>query len=559
MKGLTISHVFIGFVLGFATLVFVIPFLANAGSANAECNPVIQECFCGMKKDPKTQQCTMPGNKFMCPCKETVNGGTVMGKCLASNFCHGESHSGGAGQSGGGLGMEQLMQALQGIMGALKGGGGGGGGGSGSGSGSGAGDYGAGSQGCTTYTQTSDPNNADPCAYYVPGAFSSSTSVSGAAGSTGGSGNITLPNGSTVQAGCTTYHETSVPNNPDPCTYYVPPATSSGSGSGSGTSGAGSGSGTSDECTSYTQTSDPNSSDPCTFYVPSVGGSGASAVSGGTGVGPTSAGGNADGGGNAFSNAISSIGNENEGGSANANDNDINNQNENDVAVSVTGEDGNIFQTFFDRIAGLRGGASGNIDLSDKGATIYAGGHNPNDNSSAAGFYGTDTFGSQPQGLVARLCFNRPWANTFFSTIIPPAFFDNLCKWRGYELASDAMGDDDAVVRLQTILLKGGQPSQPQQASTTGAVQAYPVYPPPEVHIWASPKAVPIGGRTSIFWYSRNAVSCLVTSSDGSFHETALADGASTVPISDATLFTITCKGRSDQSATETVLVTIKI
>lgn len=538
--------------LFFGTVIILTPIVeAMGGAANAMCTGDPAEQF------PMDQNKNGMIGVIGKPCQETVSGGTTFGKCLTVQFCEGQSHSGGAGQSGGGLGMEQLMQALQGIMGALKGGGGGGGGGGGSGSGSGSGmppDFGSqGSQGCVTYTPTSDPNSADPCTYYVAGNY---TGTSGT-GSSGTDGTYTLPNGSTVQAGCTTYYATSDPNDPDPCTYYEAAGTSGDGASGAGAGGTGGSSGGA-ECSSYTQTSDPNSKDPCTFFVPPAGiGSGANAVQSASGVGPGADGMGSDAG--SAQSAIKDVFSDTASDIFNGNDNEISSENEANIDIDA-GSEGSIFKTFMDTIMGVRGGAEGNIDLSDKGATIYAGGHDPESNTSAAGFYGTDTFGTQPQGLVARLCFNRPWASTFFSTIIPPSFFDNLCKWRGYELGGkDSVPGADPRVQLQTVLLKDSQSLTPSSDAASNGAGPKPSAPPPEVLIWASPKEVAIGGRTSIFWTSRNAVSCLVTSPDGNFHETALAGGASTVPLPASTVFTITCSGRDGASASGSVVVRIAI
>lgn len=457
MKGLSISRVFVGAMLLFVVVLVSAPLLANAGPANAMCNPVIQMCGCMMKFDP--QKGCIPGeNKFQCPCYETVNGGTTMGKCMATNYCHGESHSGGSGESGGGLGMQQLMQALQGVMGALKGGGGGGGGGGGSGSG-GAGDYGGGSGGCSSYYQTSDMNSSDPCAYFVPEVASSTS------------------------GGYNPYYN---PYNP---------------GGGSSTSTAG--------CSSFRETHDENDSDPCTFYTPQE----------------IIFGDNTPSDGGTTSSSAKS------------------NNNENDAFIT----------RLLNTIAGI-GGTEGNILVTDKGITIYAGGANRDTNTGVAGFFGSDTFGGQPQGIVARLCIDRPWTGGLVSAIIPPSFFDNLCKWRGYQVGDfrDLVGAG-GLIQLESVLLKNGNTLPAQQS----AAQKAPV--PAVANIWAVPPAVPIGARTSIFWNSKLVKECVVTSSDGSFRETSLAGGASTVPIADATIFTITCTATDDTQISNSVLVTIKI
>lgn len=96
-----------------------------------------------------------------CVCKEQVNGGWIVGKCLATKKCEGMSfqsdvESGGMDKGG----LDALKGIVDQLMSAMKGGGGGGGG---------AGEVPTDPNaiGCTTYYPTTVPSS-DPCAIYSP-------------------------------------------------------------------------------------------------------------------------------------------------------------------------------------------------------------------------------------------------------------------------------------------------------------------------------------------------------------------------------------------------------
>jgi hypothetical protein len=79
------------------------------------------------------------------------------------------------------------------------------------------------------------------------------------------------------------------------------------------------------------------------------------------------------------------------------------------------------------------------------------------------------------------------------------------------------------------------------------------------VDIWAVPASVPLGTRTTIFWNSKNAQSCVETSPDGSFSHSSLSGGGATVPLSGATTFTISCQAPDGTHATDYVTVNLSI
>lgn len=194
------------------------------------------------------------------------------------------------------------------------------------------------------------------------------------------------------------------------------------------------------------------------------------------------------------------------------------------------------------------GGTRGDIQITDTGATIFAGSRDVSEGVEVAGFYGADTFGStQPQGLVAGLCQKRPWATSFISYVIPPTFFDGLCSWRGYTVGTPTLSTTP-IIKVQQVPV----------AVPTTTVPALPAI-TPRVDIWAVPERVSLGARTSIFWTTQGVTSCSVTSSDGSFSENTLSGGATTVSITRATAYTISCLTPNNASIVDQVVVDLAI
>src|SRR3989344_175293 len=182
-------------------------------------------------------------------------------------------------------------------------------------------------------------------------------------------------------------------------------------------------------------------------------------------------------------------------------------------------------------IGGLTSGVSGDIKLLGNGGTILAGSVDSANNSVTAGFFGSNTYTGQPTSVIANLCRSRPRASNFLSYVLPPTFFDSLCALRGYQV-----GTPQPVVPTVTIVQSAPRSSSKPAgaASTTPAV-------PPKVEIWAVPASVPLGSRTSIFWNSQGVTNCFESSPDGSFSQNSLSGGASTVALTGATTFTISC------------------
>src|SRR3989344_5835370 len=194
-------------------------------------------------------------------------------------------------------------------------------------------------------------------------------------------------------------------------------------------------------------------------------------------------------------------------------------------------------------------GTRGDIVVTDSGATIVAQARDPQANTEVAGFYVSDTFGAKPQGIVAGMCQNRPWAGSIVSYVIPPSFFDSLCAWRGYQVGTPAP-PAQPVIQQTTF---APTPTPTTSAPTTVSTVA------PQVDIWAVPAKVPLGTRTSVFWNSAGVASCTISSPDGSFNENTLSGGAATVPLSGPTTFTISCLTAGGTPVTDYVTVQLSI
>lgn len=199
----------------------------------------------------------------------------------------------------------------------------------------------------------------------------------------------------------------------------------------------------------------------------------------------------------------------------------------------------------------LQSGTKGDIVITKDGATIYAQSRDSGANTEVAGFYGSDTYGGQSQGIISGMCKNRPWASSIVSFVIPPTFFDSLCAWRGYQVGAPAPPSQPVLDKKKAAT-----------STTSGHDAMSESYVPevePKVEIWAVPDKVPLGTRTSIFWNTRGVESCSITSPDGSFNETSLSGGAATVPLSGPTTFTISCLAPAGSPISDYVLVNLAI
>jgi len=325
----------------------------------------------------------------------------------------------------------------------------------------------------------------------------------------GGSGSQPPPQPQTGTQGCTRYYQVTTPST-DPCAYYVPP--------------------TSNSLLNTTGTQNNATSELL------------NALGGGTGSGLGDVFGEGEEGGSGFGGNVSDLLNgitgDGEGdGSATS------------TGTSTTAGGGDAdYTSVKGRGANVSSGTRGDIEVTGTGATVVAGARDAEANTEIAGFYGGDATGGQPQGIVAKMCRNRPWADSVVTYVIPPSFFDSLCVWRGYQVG---VPEPPAPPVLN---------QQVRQATTSPAapeVQLPSV--PAEVQIWAVPERVPLGTRTSVFWNTRGVESCTVTSPDGSFNESTLSGGASTVPLTGPTTFTISCLTQDDTPVTDYVVVNLTI
>lgn len=195
-------------------------------------------------------------------------------------------------------------------------------------------------------------------------------------------------------------------------------------------------------------------------------------------------------------------------------------------------------------------GLSGDVRIGTAGATVIA--NLRQGLSEVAGFFGGSTGGaSQALSAAGRICATRPWSGSFASNLIPSSFFDGLCEWRGYQAGMPIPTNTPSAPN--TVIV----PAQAIQRPVTGMQQPPVADVPPEVDIWAEPASVRLGTRTYIFWNTRGVSSC--KESGPSFSHASLSGGASTVPISGATTFTIECLTRDNTTITDSVSVQIAI
>ncbi|HUO50407.1 MAG TPA: hypothetical protein VMU25_02490 [Candidatus Paceibacterota bacterium] len=333
-----------------------------------------------------------------------------------------------------------------------------------------------------------------------------------------------------------------------------------GQGGGGGGSGSPTGS-TGTTCTTYTPTSDPTQVgiNPCLYYVPSA----ASQITTGgitTGTQGSSANDllNALGGSGSTGTTVS-IGTATGGSSDTTGGNTTATQPSASLSQAVLTNIGALGLTASSTSQQGQGFASipgvvGNILFNNNGATIYASTINAANNSALSGFYGSDTAGAQPQGVVASMCQNRPWASNFLTNFVPASFFDSLCQWGGYQV-----GQPPATQTPQVSLSQQHVPTQTGSTPTATVATSTGPTVPPQVQIWAVPASVTLGARTSVFWRTQGVTSCTETSPDGSFSQNTLQGAGATVPITAATTYTISCIDPSGNPVTGYVTVNLKI
>lgn len=195
----------------------------------------------------------------------------------------------------------------------------------------------------------------------------------------------------------------------------------------------------------------------------------------------------------------------------------------------------------------------GDIVVGGSGGVLYVRSRDVESNTEVAGFYGGSVPGNaQPSSLIGRMCRTRPWGDGVLGGLISGAFFDGLCKRFGYgvgELATTPSGGRGLPAKSSKIIITQNPATRPSQAPAQ-AVN-------PEVDIWANPSSVRLGTRTYIYWNSRDVVSCV--EKGPSFEHNTLTGGASTVPLSDTTIFTIECLAADGRTVKDSVRVTISL
>jgi len=197
-------------------------------------------------------------------------------------------------------------------------------------------------------------------------------------------------------------------------------------------------------------------------------------------------------------------------------------------------------------------GDRGGIQLTSTSATIQAGVRNAGLNTETAGFFGSNASqGSPPQNIIERICLVRPWQSPLIAAGISNALFDNLCLSKSLQVGVSPSAASPTP--------KATTPAAAPAAKPAAQTQPTGPYVAPQVSIWASPASVPVGSRTSIFWTAKGVDSCLETSPDGSFNGTSLYGSAATVPLSAATVFTISCVAPDGSHVTDSVTVNLAI
>ena len=193
-------------------------------------------------------------------------------------------------------------------------------------------------------------------------------------------------------------------------------------------------------------------------------------------------------------------------------------------------------------------GNTANIQMTAGGATIISGGvRDATKNTGSSAFFGADTqTGVAAQNLVERMCLVRPWQNPLIASRIQSSIFDGLCSGKGFR----------AGVTAEASPAPASKPAVQPVSNQTPAASSSPAV-PPAAAIWATPASVPLGSRTAIFWNSKGVASCIVTSPDGSFNDRRLSGSASTVPLTGATVFSISCLTQDGSPVTNYVKVNI--
>lgn len=277
----------------------------------------------------------------------------------------------------------------------------------------------------------------------------------------------------------------------------------------------------------YYNTTSPSSTDPCAMYTPSV-------YTDSLGTGSNSS--------NVSNSLLDALG----GGNNTTNVSETLNST---TQASTSAQTQQQTQTSVQTPTTSRS-LTGSVRVGETGATIIS---NLREGvSEVAGFFGGSTFGgNSSQSVAGRLCVSRPWAKSgALAKLIPDTFLDSICSRAGYQVGvttpapSGAAAQPNRVTRPSTSV----PTTTPQRPADLGPV---------EVNIWAEPASVRLGTRTYLFWSSKNVVDCTVTGPN--FTQRSLSGGASTVPISGPTTYTLSCTSPSGATSTDSVTVNLAL
>lgn len=515
----SLVYLLVAFVLTLSAPLFAHAF---GKEADAMCNPVQPVCGCGQVMGPKG--CTAGANKFMCPCFDTTAGFTTSGVCIAQLRCQAQGTSDGTFDKA----LGALGQILGQVLGKL-------GQGSGSGSGSGSTPYTPpATTGCTgTYFQTSDITQlSNPCAQYVPPTTPIDT----------GGGTSTCDTLSQLLGTCTGGGDTGGSVFTADPVIGTAPLTVTFSSRVTGQGGAATiqfGDGVSEQATSCNAPADVCITPGQNTHIYQSAGSYTATLVDSTGA--------------TIGNVTVTVNSAAVGGSTITTVLTDNSATTTAATTTPNTADLSGLGSPLLLAPGLNNGVAGDILLLNGGATIYSSSQNLANNTGVAGFFGSDTFnGQQPQGIAAQMCQARPWAGGFWGSILPVSFFDGLCSARGYQVGPPPTPSAPVVQLQQTT--PAPKPAAPAPAATSTTPSVKPV-----VQIWAVPSSVPLATRTSIFWNTQGVTECTETSPDGSFNQNSLSGGAATVPLTNATTFTISCLDADGNPVTSYVTVNLSI
>ncbi len=197
---------------------------------------------------------------------------------------------------------------------------------------------------------------------------------------------------------------------------------------------------------------------------------------------------------------------------------------------------------------------TGDIKIGGTGATVIA--NFKQGVTEVAGFFGGSTFGGgSGQSAASRVCASRPWAGTgLIASFVPNAFFDSMCSRAGYQVGV-VQNTVTTPTRETSSSSVNTRVTTTPTATTTPPVRVNII--PPEVDIWAEPLSVRLGTRAYIFWNARGVDMC--AASGPNFSQSSISGGASTVPISGATTFSIECTAPDGTKVTDSVTVNLAL